>query len=549
MPTVLTEPAPAVDAAWAARVLEETYGRDATIQELRSERDRNFLATAADGWRAVLKVSNSAEDREVVGMENAAMDHVARVDPELAIPRLVRCRDGRTSVEVRADDGRLHAVRMVSVLPGAAADTAPLPIAFADDLGRWSARLEVALRGFFHPAGNRAIAWDPRRVHELRPYTDRLEPDRRRMVEEFLDRLDDLGERTAGLPAGVLHADVTMSNVLVDDQGITGLIDFGDMHHTARACDLAITLASLLRVVMLEGLDPWASTAALLEGYQRLSPLEPAEVDLLGELVLARLVATVLISAWRAPDNPENVDYLTGLDEGSWRMLDLLREPSVEALSGRLHRICGTGRLASAQQPDRTLLDRRRAVLGGDLSPLFYREPLHMVRGDGPWLIASDGRRYLDAYNNVAVVGHEHPTVVRAITGQAALLNTNSRYLHAGNVELAERIVATMPDELDTCIFVNSGSEANDLAWRLATTWTGRSGAIVTNCSYHGVSAATSPLSSNTWPVGYRPVHVAVFEPPYRSADEVSPTRSRLGHGSSRRRPSSRARDTGPRCW
>ena len=111
-------------------------------------------------------------------------------------------------------------------------------------------------------------------------------------------------------------------------------------------------------------------------------------------------------------------------------------------------------------------------MLGTALESLSYRHPLHLVRGDGAWMEAADGRRYLDAYNNVPVVGHAHPRVVAAIARQAATLNTNTRYLHEHVVELAERLVATMPDGLDTVLFVNSGSEANDLAWRLATTCT-----------------------------------------------------------------------------
>jgi 4-aminobutyrate aminotransferase-like enzyme len=117
------------------------------------------------------------------------------------------------------------------------------------------------------------------------------------------------------------------------------------------------------------------------------------------------------------------------------------------------------------------------------------------------------------------VVGHAHPAVVQAISRQAAVLNINSRYLHPNVVELAERLIATMPDGLDTCVFVNSGSEANDLAWRMATVFTGRTGAIVTDCAYHGVSAATAALSTNTYPAEARPPHVGVFPPPIPGKD------------------------------
>src|SRR5262249_33214687 len=92
---------------------------------------------------------------------------------------------------------------------------------------------------------------------------------------------------------------------------------------------------------------------------------------------------------------------------------------------------------------------------------------------EGAFMFDAEGRPYLDAYNNVPVVGHSHPRVVEAISRQAATLNTNTRYLHENVVELAERLTASMPEGLDTCVFVNSGSEANDLAWRLAVEWTG----------------------------------------------------------------------------
>jgi 4-aminobutyrate aminotransferase-like enzyme len=163
---------------------------------------------------------------------------------------------------------------------------------------------------------------------------------------------------------------------------------------------------------------------------------------------------------------------------------------------------------------DDTLLERRRRVSGGPLSPLFYARPLEIVRGEGPWLFAGDGARYLDAYNNVAVVGHAHPTVVQSVSRQLAQVNSHSRYLHHGIVELAERLVATMPDALDTILFATSGTEANELAWRMATAYTGGNAAIIGEHAYHGSSKWFADLSSNEWPRGYRPAHVGTFAAP-----------------------------------
>jgi 4-aminobutyrate aminotransferase-like enzyme len=144
-----------------------------------------------------------------------------------------------------------------------------------------------------------------------------------------------------------------------------------------------------------------------------------------------------------------------------------------------------------------------------------YADPVHVVRGEGVWLFDADGNRLLDAYNNVPVVGHCHPRVTEAVVRQTRTLNTHARYLYEPLIDLAERLVASMPDGsgLDTVMLVNSGSEANELAWRLATSGTGRSGAIVTEHAYHGVTAAVSDLSPEEWPAGYRPATTALVSP------------------------------------
>ncbi len=141
------------------------------------------------------------------------------------------------------------------------------------------------------------------------------------------------------------------------------------------------------------------------------------------------------------------------------------------------------------------ILSARRARLLGPAYRLFYEEPLHIVRGEGAWLYDADGRRYLDAYNNVAAVGHCHPHVVEAIARQAAVLNTHTRYLHEAVLDYAERLLATMPSDLVHMIFTCTGSEANDLAMRIARACTGNDGLIVTRFAYHGVTESIATAS------------------------------------------------------
>ena len=141
---------------------------------------------------------------------------------------------------------------------------------------------------------------------------------------------------------------------------------------------------------------------------------------------------------------------------------------------------------------------RARQRLLGAGAELFYERPLHIVRGSGVWLYDARGLAYLDVYNNVPHVGHTHPEVVAAIQKQTALLATHTRYLHARILEYAERLTATLPAHLDACMFVNSGSEANDVAWRLAQFATGRSGGLVMAHAYHGITDAVAALTPST---------------------------------------------------
>ena len=149
------------------------------------------------------------------------------------------------------------------------------------------------------------------------------------------------------------------------------------------------------------------------------------------------------------------------------------------------------------------LLADRARLMGPNVST-FYEEPVHFVRGEGVWLWDSEGRKYLDCYNNVPHVGHCNPRVVEAICRQAGTLNTHTRYLHDGILDYIERLTATMDPSLDTAILTCTGSEANDIALRMAEAVTGKRGIIATDATYHGNTSLVSQLSKSNIPtVGF----------------------------------------------
>jgi 4-aminobutyrate aminotransferase-like enzyme len=177
---------------------------------------------------------------------------------------------------------------------------------------------------------------------------------------------------------------------------------------------------------------------------------------------------------------------------------------------------------AAADGDDDPLIVARERVLG-PANRLFYDRPVHLVRGQGSYLFDEDGVRYLDAYNNVVSVGHGHPHVVDAVTRQMSTLNTHTRYLHRGIIDYSERLLATMPDNINQVMYACTGSEVNDLALRVAQMYTEAKGVIVTRDAYHGNTATVMAISPSVGPTVLGP-HVRTVPPPdsYRHPDAAA---------------------------
>lgn len=167
---------------------------------------------------------------------------------------------------------------------------------------------------------------------------------------------------------------------------------------------------------------------------------------------------------------------------------------------------------------NRKLLERRARLMGAS-APLFYDEPVHIVRGEGVWLYDADGKPYLDVYNNVPHVGHCHPRVVEAICKQAGILNVHTRYLHEAILDYSERLTATFDSSLSTAILTCTGTESNEVALRMARQHTGKLGIVCSNFTYHGNSTAVWELATTFYPGGQSPaahVRAVPFPDSYR---------------------------------
>ena len=483
----------------AERIAREVYGLSLVLEPLPGERDANFKGTAhghvAD-QRYVLKVLGSRSD--ATDCQVSVLRHLAAQDPTLPVPRihatlrgddLGRVDQGGTSYStclMGYMEGRLFSDPR---LFGDASPALPRSPPLIRGVGSLLARLDRALRGFFHPALAQRLAWDVRRLPELAAFAPSIDsPDARRAVEAVAGAMRERSTLWNGLRSQAIHGDCHGANLLVTPKGteVCGILDFGDMMHAPAILDLAVAMAELP--------DPRSGPdelSLLLDGYAAAQPLEAADIAALYDLICARHAVTLLVHAWRRRHDVPGSRVLDPAAASAGVALDALLTRGRHELTAGWHHIART---ADASHPVTIDLARRHRLLGAG-AELFYDDPLHVVRGEGVWLYDVNGRAYLDVYNNVAHVGHCHPTVVHAIQRQTAALSTHTRYLHAGILAYAERLTARCPAHLDSCIFVNSGSEANDVAWRMAQFASGHRGALVLEHAYHGITDAVAALT------------------------------------------------------
>ena len=460
----------------AGALLLEHWGRRGTLERLAGE-NLNFRVDLEGGGSCALKITIDPDAD--VELEEATL---ARLDAEgLPVPKSMPTTNGDTTIDTLVD-GRPATMRVQAFMDGTQWRVLGSTTDRLESIGRMLGRMHVALEGFAdeHPGSRRTHGWDLAHADQYRStialFTD---PTRRRTLESCMHLNAAVAvPLLADCPSGMLHGDPNDENLLIDGDEVVGIVDLGDCQRGALVQDLAISMAYALQH---EGCT-LETASALVAGYDAVRSLEPAEEQVLFPLVLARLVTSAAIGMKR---RQEEGDHATWFSHEETTLDAIDRNASIDPREARERLFSRCRQPAQAPSSTRELTETRDALLGPSLS-VSYRDPIHVTRGRGQYLFDADDRPYLDLVNNVCHVGHCHPRVVDAITRQARTLNTNTRYLHEHIERFAARLIATMPEGLDTCFFVNSGSEANELALRLARTATGANDVLVVDGAYHG---------------------------------------------------------------
>ncbi len=358
-------------------------------------------------------------------------------------------------------------------------------------LGKKIGELTLALKDIQSPImASRRLFWD---IQNATMSTHKVElikePERKKIIQYYLDRFTQFVlpiQHT--LRHSIIHGDLNDYNILVKDGEVAGLLDFGDATFTPTVNDLAIAMTYM----MLGKKNPFEEVLPLLKGYHSIHPLTQQEAELLPDLITTRLCISLCNSAEKKQLGQDN-EYVLVSEKPGWELLE--KWTTTNPLKIKNAFLAATNFKNNTQSDYETILTKRKKVTGKSLG-LSYNEPIQMTSALFQYMFDETGNTYLDAYNNIAHVGHSHPLISQAISNQVRYLNTNTRYLYDSFIEYSEKLLAHFPSKLSKVFFVNSGSEANDLAIRMARTFTNRKKVAVLENGYHGNTSIGIEISS-----------------------------------------------------
>ena len=302
-------PPPQLSLQQVKQIAADYYSLEGEFESLASERDLNFKVLTSGNAAFVLKISNAAEDLQVVDCENQVLRHLEAVVPDLPIPRLRPNKAGSLLSQVNIE-GMEYAIRLLTFLPGVLFTDATQSSSLTSSVGHFLGRMDKALQSVGHPAAHKKFWWDVRQADFIEEYCSHIEAEAdRALVKHFYTRFKN--HTQAQLPflrSQVIHNDANDHNLLVDPEDhrkVCGLIDFGDLTFTYRINEIAVALAYSL----MQQDDLLTGATELIAAYHQENALEATELAVLYDLVAIRLCTSVVISSWRAKQYPDN-EYL-----------------------------------------------------------------------------------------------------------------------------------------------------------------------------------------------------------------------------------------------
>lgn len=427
---------------------------------------------------------------------------------------LVR-RDG-SMVASFSDDGMERYVVAFEFMPGKQPDEDKSLIEGFEVLGATSARLHQQAKQWTLPEGFVRKKWNFDSAFGAEPLwgdwreAPGLDQQGQAILEQLCDVLEEKLHHYGEGPDrfGLVHADLRLANLLIDGKQLS-VIDFDDCGFSWFIYDFASAVSFLETSPLLPELE-----RAWVRGYKSIAPLSIEDEAMISTFVMFR---RLLLTAWVASHPETETAAEAGFEQFTFGTIELakkyLQQQAKQSNDLTEKRILDMNAFEADKGGHSQNVTRRLNNLGA-ASVLFYQDPIEMVSAQGAWMQAADGKRYLDFYNNVPCLGHCHPNVVKAVSKQIATLNVHTRYLVSVVDDYLESLKATLPDSINNIVMTCSGSEANDLAMRLAKQASGGEGFIVTEDAYHGNTSLVTEVSPSIIKQGQLPDHVVAIPAP-----------------------------------
>ncbi|MBJ24554.1 MAG: aminotransferase class III [Flavobacteriaceae bacterium] len=461
-------------------MIKKEYGLDVIlIDKFKGyENDNYFIKTDKDKF--VLKLYSDLTLKLILKAENEFLLFLQKQDKKNYYPKPILFKKGGYVKQV-SHNGKPILIRMLSYLEGDFIAECKVNENIISSLGSFLAKFNLLTRNWKNSEIKaRDWEWKIESVELIRNRANYIsDPFRRNRVIYFIQQYrENILPVYNDLRKSIIHNDANQWNVLVEKDKIAGLIDFGDISYSNLVNEVGIAMT----YIAYDKEDVLYWSGILLESYNKILPLKKEEVESLYYIIALRLCMSVSNSAYTKLNQPNN-DYISEGNENVWNMLDkwILLGP-IQVINYFLK---VTGFALKKQDKEKKYIDKRQKYLSKILS-LSYKAPLVMEQSAFQYMYDVYGNTFLDAYNNIPHVGHSHPIVVEAGKKQMAKLNTNTRYLYSKINEYAEHLLSYFPSKLNKIFFVNSGSEASDLAIQMAKAHNANDQIIVMEEGYHG---------------------------------------------------------------
>ncbi len=493
------------------RLVKLNFGISGKLEALVGYVDINFRLMCDEGKSYVVKLTEGIHMVDFHVSQVHILEELHRNYENAPFPYPVKSCNGNYYEIVRIDD-KEFVLRVFTWLEGELFAKCTRSRELYTDLGAVLGKMnKILLKVEPRLLNDRYYEWDLQNASLSRPLIKYIiDPVNCRIAQYFFQQFEIfIAPVLPRLRKGIIHADANDYNLLVQENKISGLIDFGDSVYSPLVNELAIALSYALM-----GMDnPMDWVKNVVTGYHDELPLEEKELDILYYLIGTRLAVIIAHSALNRSQQPEN-EYLVISEKPAVNLLHKLIEINPKHFTDVVRDACGYKRRHSGNPKE--IMAMRKSYVTPSLN-ISYNKPIQMVKAAFQYMYSFDGKTYLDCVNNICHVGHNHPGIVEAACRQMATLNTNTRYLYDELGNYAMMLAGKFPEPLNVVYFVNSGSEAGDLAQRIVREVTGQRNMIVVNHAYHGNTLAgieASPYKHKGIGSNVRPDHIYKLEIP-----------------------------------